>query len=108
MFSSSASAGSPASQGLATLQMLVPFIAIFAIMWFLIIRPQQQKLKQHKAMVDAVKKGDTVVTAGGLIGKVTKVADDEIEVEIAATVRVRVVKGTLTDVRGATIANDRA
>jgi preprotein translocase subunit YajC len=86
----------------------VPFIAIFAIMWFLIIRPQQQKAKQHKAMVDAVKKGDTVVTGGGTIGKVTKVDDAEIELEIAPNVRIRVVKGTLTDVRGVPIANDRA
>jgi preprotein translocase subunit YajC len=106
MFSSSAS-GAP-SQGLATLQMLVPFIAIFAIMWFLIIRPQQQQAKRHKAMIAAVKKGDTVVTAGGMVGKVTKVDDTEIEVEIAANVRVRVVKSTLTDVRGVPIANDRA
>jgi preprotein translocase subunit YajC len=106
MFSSSAS-GAP-SQGLATLQMLVPFIAIFAIMWFLIIRPQQQQAKRHKAMIAAVKKGDTVVTAGGMVGKVTKVDDTEIEIEIAANVRVRVVKSTLTDVRGVPIANDRA
>jgi preprotein translocase subunit YajC len=88
--------------------MLVPFIAIFAIMWFLIIRPQQQQAKRHKAMIEAVKKGDTVVTAGGTVGKVTKVDGAEIELEIAPNVRIRVVKATLTDVRGVPIANDRA
>ena len=105
MFSSSASGASSPALGFVQ---FIPFIAIFAIMWFLIIRPQQQKAKQHKAMVDAVKKGDTVVTAGGTIGKVTKVDDAEIEIEIAANVRIRVVKGTLSDVRGLPIANDRA
>ena len=65
-------------------------------------------MKQHAAMIDAVKKGDTVVTGGGVVGKVTKVDNDEIEVEIAASVRIRVVKSTLTSLRGATVANDRA
>ena len=62
----------------------VPLILIFAIMYFLLIRPQQQKMKQHRAMVEALRRGDQVVTQGGLIGKVTKVKDDgEVEVEIA-------------------------
>ncbi len=105
MFSSSApGAPSPISGFIQ----FVPFIAIFAIMWFLIIRPQQQKAKQHKAMIDALKKGDTVVTAGGTIGKVIKVDGDEAEVEIAPNVRVRVIRATITDVRGVPIANDRA
>lgn len=110
MFSSPAyaqAAGAPTSSGLGLVQ-FVPFVLIIAIMYFLIIRPQQSKVKQHQAMIDAVKKGDTVVTGGGTVGKVTKVDGDEIEVEIAANVRVRVVKSTLTSVRGATIANDRA
>ena len=110
MFSSPAyaqAAGSAPSSGLGLIQ-FVPFILIIGIMWFLIIRPQQQKLKQHQALIGAVKKGDTVVTGGGLIGKVVKVMDDEAEIEIAPNVRVRVVKSTLTDVRGATVANDRA
>ncbi len=79
---------------------LLPFILIFVVMWFLIIRPQQQRLKAHKEMVAAVRRGDTVVTGGGLVGKVTKVIDDnELQVEIADGVRVRVVRGTITDVR---------
>ncbi|MCF6232281.1 MAG: preprotein translocase subunit YajC [Rhodobacteraceae bacterium] len=77
----------------------LPLILIFAIMYFLLIRPQQKKVKQHAAMVSAVRRGDQVITQGGLIGKVTKVKDDnEVEVEIAKDVKVRVVKSTLTNV----------
>ncbi|MEQ9259056.1 MAG: preprotein translocase subunit YajC [Roseovarius sp.] len=77
----------------------IPLILIFAIMWFLLIRPQQKKLKEHRAMVEALRRGDQVVTQGGLIGKVSKVKDDdEIEVEIATGVKVRVVKSTITQV----------
>ena len=87
----------------------LPIVGMIAIFWFLIIRPQQQKLKQHRAMVDAVKKGDDVVTGGGLIGKVSKVTDTEVEIELAPTVKVRALKGTLSSVtpRGApAAAND--
>ncbi len=79
---------------------LVPLVLLFGIFYFLIIRPQQTRLKAHQAMVAAVKRGDTVVTAGGLIGKVAKVKDDgELMVEIADNVQVRVLKSTLTEVR---------
>lgn len=77
----------------------MPIILIFAIMYFLMIRPQQKKAKEHRAMVEAVRRGDQVITQGGLIGKVTKVKEDnEIEVEIAKGVKVRVVKSTLSTV----------
>ena len=79
---------------------LVPLILLFGIFYFLLIRPQQQRLKTHQQMVEAVRRGDTVVTAGGLIGKVAKVKDDgELMVEIADNVQVRVLKSTLTEVR---------
>jgi len=79
---------------------LIPLVLLFGIFYFLIIRPQQQRLKAHQQMVAAVKRGDTVVTAGGLIGKVAKVKDDgEVMVEIADNVQVRVLKSTLTEVR---------
>src|ERR1700688_1230508 len=79
---------------------LVPLVLLFGIFYFLLIRPQQQRVKVHQQMVDAVRRGDTVVTAGGLIGKVAKVKDDgEILVEIADNVQVRVLKSTLTEVR---------
>jgi preprotein translocase subunit YajC len=82
------------------LESLIPLILIFAIMYFLLIRPQQKKLKEHQAMVAALRRGDQVVTQGGLIGKVTKVKDEvnEIEVEIAPNVNVRVVRGTISSV----------
>ena len=77
----------------------IPLILIFAIMYFLLIRPQQKRVKEHKKMVDALRRGDQVVTQGGLIGKVSKVKDDnEIEVELAEGVRVRVIKSTVAQV----------
>ncbi|MBT8412070.1 MAG: preprotein translocase subunit YajC [Octadecabacter sp.] len=77
----------------------IPLILIFAIMYFLLIRPQQQKLKQHQAMVAALRRGDQVVTQGGLIGKVSKVKDDtEVEVELTDGVKVRVVRSTIAQV----------
>ena len=77
----------------------IPLILIFAIMWFLLIRPQQKKMKEHQAMVAALRRGDQVITQGGLIGKVSKVKDDsEIEVELAEGVKVRVVKNTIAQV----------
>ncbi|WP_099827627.1 preprotein translocase subunit YajC [Oceaniglobus indicus] len=77
----------------------VPLILIFAIMYFLLIRPQQKKVKVHQKMVEALRRGDQVVTAGGLIGKVSKVKDDgEIEVELSEGVKVRVVRSTIAQV----------
>ena len=78
---------------------LFPMVAIVIIFWFFIFRPQMKRQKQHTAMVGAVARGDTVTTAGGLIGKVIRVQDTEIEVEIAQGVTVRVVKQTLSDVQ---------
>jgi preprotein translocase subunit YajC len=79
---------------------LAPFIIILVIMYFLIIRPQQKRAKDHKAMISNVRRGDTVITSGGFIGKVTKVVDDdEIEVEIAPDTRVRLVRSMIADVR---------
>ncbi len=81
----------------------IPLILIFAIMYFLLIRPQQKKVKEHQKMVEALRRGDQVVTAGGLIGKVTKVREDgEVEVELADNVKVRVVKSTIATVRNKT------
>ncbi len=88
-----------AAGGAALLQNLVPFVLIFGIMWLLLIRPQQKKMKEHRNMVAALRRGDQVVTAGGLIGKVSKVKEDgEVEVEIAEGVKVRDVRSTITSV----------
>lgn len=81
------------------IQSLFPIILIFIIMYFFLIRPQQRKVKEHQAMVAALRRGDQVITQGGIVGKVQKVRDDgEIEVEIATGVNVRVIKSTITAV----------
>ncbi len=81
----------------------MPLILIFAIMYLLLIRPQQKKLKEHKAMVEALRRGDQVLTQGGIVGKVVKVADDGIiEVEIAEGVKVKVIKHTIAQVMSKT------
>jgi len=100
-------AGSSAATGAGYLQFL-PIIGMVLIFWFLLFRPQMKRQKEHAARVAAVKPRDQVVTAGGIVGKVTKVEDEYAEVEIAANVRVRVVKSTLTDIltTGAKPAND--
>lgn len=88
--------------------LVVPMVLIFGIMYFLLIRPQQKKLREHQSMVDALRRGDQVVTAGGVVGKVTKVRDDaEVEIEIASGVNVRVVKHTITQVRSKTEPADK-
>jgi len=82
------------------LMSLLPFALIFVIMYFLILRPQQKRVKQHQEMVKNVRRGDTVVTNGGLVGKVTKVIDDDqIEIEIADDVRIRQMRQMVSDVR---------
>ena len=77
---------------------IAPWLLIFVIFYILMIRPQQRRVKEHQAAIASVKKGDDVITGGGIRGRVTKVSDDEVEVEIASGVRVRVVKSTLTGV----------
>ena len=82
------------------LYQLLPFALIFVIMYFLILRPQQKRAKQHQEMVKNVRRGDTLITSGGLVGKVTKVVDDDqIEMEIADGVRVRQMRSMVTDIR---------
>jgi preprotein translocase subunit YajC len=79
--------------------LIVPTVLIIGIMYFLMIRPQQRRLKEHQAMIAAIRRGDTVVTSGGILGKVTKVDDNELQVEIAEGVRIKVVRGTISEVR---------
>lgn len=82
-------------------------VLMFVIFYFLLIRPQQKRLKDHQAMIKSVSRGDVVVTAGGLIGKVAKVSDTEVDIDLADGVRVKAVKTTLSDVRSKTEpAND--
>ena len=93
---------------LPTILQFLPFVAIFVLFYFLLIRPQQQRVKAHTAMISAVKRGDVIVLSSGLIGKVTRVEEGEVNVEIAPSVNVRVVKGMIAEVRNRTAiaAND--
>ena len=77
---------------------ILPWLLIFVIFYLLMIRPQQRRVKEHQAAIAAVKKGDDVITGGGIRGRVTKVTDDEAEVEIATGVKIRVVKSTISQV----------
>jgi preprotein translocase subunit YajC len=82
------------------LMSLLPFVLIFVIMYFLILRPQQKKVKEHAELVKNVRRGDTVITNGGLIGKITKVVDDEqIEIEVGEGVRIRQMRQMISGVR---------
>jgi preprotein translocase subunit YajC len=102
MFISTAYAQAPGSMfgGGDMLTSLLPFALIFVIMYFLILRPQQKRVKAHQEMVKNVRRGDTVVTNGGLIGRVAKVVDDnEIEIEISDDIRVRQSRGMIAEVR---------
>jgi preprotein translocase subunit YajC len=90
---------------------LLPLVLIVVIMYFLVLRPQQQRVKQHQTMVKALRRGDTVVTNGGLVGKVIKVVDDDqIEVEISDGVRVRQMRSMVSEVRakGEPVKDDSA
>jgi preprotein translocase subunit YajC len=93
-----AQTAAPGAGGMDFIIQLIPLILIFVIFYFFLIRPQQKKAKEHQAMVNGLRRGDQVITAGGLYGKVAKVADDHIEAEIAPNVKVKVVKGTITAV----------
>jgi preprotein translocase subunit YajC len=92
--------GTPGGGGGDILVQFLPFIFIFAIMYFLILRPQRQKQQRHREMVANLRRGDTVVTTGGLIGKVAKVVDEgELQLELAEGIKVRVVRAMIAEVR---------
>lgn len=100
-----AAPGGAAAPGVeAVIMQFLPLFLIFAVFYFLLIRPQQKKFEQHKAMVEALRRGDKVITGGGIIGTIHKVEGEEVWVEIADNVRVRVVKGTITQVSAKTEA----
>ena len=108
-FAQAAGGAAPAAGGAGFIVQFMPLLLIFVVFYFLLIRPQQKRMKEHRALIDAVKKGDEVITGGGILGKVTKVDENSVEVEVASGVRVQVVKNTRTDVRpagGSKPAND--
>ena len=88
-----------AAAGGSLFELLFPLIMVFAIIYFMILRPQQKRQREHTTMIEALRRGDTVVTQGGLVGKVAKVNDDEIDVDIAENTRVSVVKSMIISVR---------
>ena len=92
-------AGAPAGGMMAQFQGLIPLVFMFAIFYFLLIRPQQKKAKEHRALLDALKKGDQVVTAGGMHGKVTSLDDQVVTLEIAPGVNVRINKGYIATIK---------
>jgi preprotein translocase subunit YajC len=97
MVQAAPAAGEPGGTA-AMLMGILPWVLIFLIFYMLMIRPQSKRMKEHQATIAAVKKGDEVITGGGIRGRVTKVTDDEVEVEIAPSTRVKIVKSTLTHV----------
>jgi preprotein translocase subunit YajC len=102
--------GAPADGGMmAMIVQFLPIVAIFVLFYFLMIRPQQKRAKEHQAQIAAIKRGDTITLSNGMIGKITRVENEEAMVEIAQGVNVRVVKGMIADVRNRTAiaaAND--
>ena len=100
MFVSPAFAQTGLGGGAGIVEMLLPFVLIFIIMYFLILRPQRQQAKRREEMLKAIRRGDTVITNGGIVGKVTKVVDDnEVELQIAEGVRVRAMRSLIAEVR---------
>lgn len=91
-------AGGAAPGAAGIMVQVLPLVLIFAVFWFLLIRPQQKRMKDHKAKIDAVKKGDQVITGGGLVGKVVRVDDIYVDVELGQGLKVKAVKSTLTEV----------
>ena len=107
MFISPAYAQDASGAGAMVMQ-LAPLILIFVVFYFLLIRPQQKKMKDHRSMLTELKRGDRVITAGGIVAEVKKVNEgsDEIEAEIAPNVRVTLVRGTISSVIRPQAAND--
>ena len=98
-YAQTAGAGNGGFSGLGGLESMLPLVAIFVIFYFLLIRPQQKKAKEHKALLASVRRGDRVLTGGGILGVVTKVVDERhVQVEIAEGVRVKVLKSTIADI----------
>ena len=110
MFATPAYAQGAGAAGPDMLISILPFVLIFVIMYFLIIRPQRTQIKKRGEMLAAVRRGDTVVTGGGLIGKVTKASDTELEVDLGGGTKVTALRSTIMDVRvkGEPVANENA
>jgi preprotein translocase subunit YajC len=100
-YAQAAGAAPAGGGGAAMLMQFAPLLFIFVIFYFLLIRPQQKRMKEHRQAIDAVQKNDQIVTAGGIVAKVVKVDENEVEAEIAPNVKVKIVKSTIAEVRRA-------
>ena len=89
--------GGAGGQGGGSMMTFLPLILLFAVFYFLLIRPQQKRAKQHKTFMENLKKGDTVITSGGLYGKITGITDEAVTIEIAEKVRVKILKSAVAD-----------
>jgi preprotein translocase subunit YajC len=98
MFGSGGAAGA-AGGGMAAFQQIIPLVFMFAIFYFLLIRPQQKKAKEHKALLEAMKKGDNVITAGGVHGKVTAVENELVTLEVANNVNIKITKSYIAAIK---------
>jgi preprotein translocase subunit YajC len=107
MFISPAYAQS-AGGGFGGMESLLPLVLIFVVFYFLLIRPQQKKQKTHREMLEALRRGDRIVTAGGIVGTITKASETELTVEIAEGIKVKVMRGMISDVLAKTEARDAA
>jgi preprotein translocase subunit YajC len=103
-YAQAADGATTAGGGIASFLSLAPLFLVFVVFYFLMIRPQQKRMKALQASVAAVKKNDSVVTSGGILGKVVKVDDQYVELEIAPTVKIKVVRGTIAEVINPTSA----
>ena len=110
MFVTPAYAQTGAGGGADIFVSILPFVLIFVVMWFLIIRPQRTQMKKRGEMLTAIRRGDTVITGGGLVGKVTKADENELEVDLGGGTKVTALRATIADVRvkGEPVANQNA
>jgi len=99
MGSAPGGAAGGAGGGMAAFQQIIPLVFMFAIFYFLLIRPQQKKAKEHKALLEAMKKGDNVITAGGVHGKVSAVENDIVTLEIANSVNIKITKSYIAAIK---------
>lgn len=101
MFVTPAFAQAPVTPADPFSSLMIPMLLMLVIFYFLLVRPQSKRAKEHRDRMNAVRRGDTVITSGGMVGRVTKVTDtsDEIEIELADNLKIRVIKSTLMDVR---------
>ncbi len=99
MGSAPGGAASGAGGGMAAFQQIIPLVFMFAIFYFLLIRPQQKKAKEHKALLESMKKGDNVITAGGVHGKITSVENDLVTLEVANNVNIKITKSYIAAIK---------